>query len=27
LPLEIIEKTSAKYVEAFERLTGNKLSS
>src|SRR5712671_1719631 len=27
LPREIIEKTSAKYVEAFERLTGNKLSS
>src|SRR5437667_6019565 len=27
LPPEIIEKTSAKYVEAFERLTANKLSS
>src|SRR5207248_499725 len=27
LPPEIIEKTSAKYVEAFERLTDNKLSS
>ena len=27
LPREIIEKTSAKYREAFERLTGNKLSS
>ena len=25
LPLEIIEKTSAKYVEAFERITGEKL--
>ena len=25
LPREIIEKTSAKYVEAFERLTGQKL--
>jgi phosphoribosylaminoimidazole-succinocarboxamide synthase len=25
LPQEIIEKTSAKYVEAFERVTGNKL--
>ena len=25
LPREIIEKTSAKYVEAFERLTGEKL--
>jgi phosphoribosylaminoimidazole-succinocarboxamide synthase len=25
LPLEIIEKTSAKYVEAFERVTGEKL--
>ena len=25
LPAEIIEKTSAKYVEAFERLTGEKL--
>ena len=27
LPREIIEKTSGKYVEAFQRLTGNKLSS
>jgi phosphoribosylaminoimidazole-succinocarboxamide synthase len=27
LPPEIIEKTSAKYLEAFERLTGSKLSS
>src|SRR2546430_479119 len=27
LPKEVIEKTSAKYVEAFRRLTGNKLSS
>src|SRR6476660_6591039 len=27
LPQEIIDKTSAKYVEAFERVTGNKLSS
>jgi phosphoribosylaminoimidazole-succinocarboxamide synthase len=27
LPQEIIDKTSAKYVEAFERLTGQKLSS
>jgi phosphoribosylaminoimidazole-succinocarboxamide synthase len=27
LPREIIEKTSAKYVEAFERLTGSTLSS
>jgi phosphoribosylaminoimidazole-succinocarboxamide synthase len=27
LPREIIEKTSAKYREAFERLTGNALSS
>jgi phosphoribosylaminoimidazole-succinocarboxamide synthase len=26
LPQEIIEKTSAKYVEAFERITGEKLS-
>jgi phosphoribosylaminoimidazole-succinocarboxamide synthase len=25
LPREIIEKTSAKYVEAFERITGEKL--
>jgi phosphoribosylaminoimidazole-succinocarboxamide synthase len=27
LPREIIEKTSAKYVEAFERITGGKLES
>ncbi|MBV9009512.1 MAG: phosphoribosylaminoimidazolesuccinocarboxamide synthase, partial [Verrucomicrobia bacterium] len=27
LPREVIEKTSAKYLEAFERLTGAKLSS